>query len=563
MSLTLGGKTFFVPAAYAITKVINAGGTALPIFNVGVIIAKQMKGTPYTVGTGSTPVTADQFILPVASPADMEALFGIEGDNEGVTFLRYAKKTGAGTVYFLGVNPTTQLTGGVVQNATPANAITFASKDYGAYVNDTSLTIATSIHTIIPPKNTTFLTADSGTGATISVKSVKPFKVGDTVLVTSNAYAAPVSKVIQTIDAVNKTITFTTTIATSALKADYARIFQEDTDNQEVSTALTTPQNVIDFYATSKYLSAVPVNGISLMPVTLAKTYIQNLTSATKATSPDATATDWQNIADNFERWNEEFAIANKIYLRVLGLVTSDSGNHVSFRDLALSLRSKNKPIAIVAGCGMGDYSQVVGNAANPRTRSIALNSDDFQLAGYGLDGYAPYLSLAGEHFGMRLGNDINHNQTNDDIIASTVEKAYFKDDASLVGDLQAGVCAIKMTPTGYKVPQGISTYQDQTTTFNTSTKKTYLIMNRDLADFDLRAILELLDSMVGADGLTAQIVRAAVMQVSELMKSLGYIKSYTIVSITKSGNAFTVERQVAIDSPTDFFGLTNTIVVD
>jgi hypothetical protein len=198
-------------------------------------------------------MTADEFILPFTNTTDLIKQAGLEGDANAVTFMRYAKKKGAGKVFFLNVRPLTKLTGGVVQNAvtgavltiasvtaggtlyrvgdvltittggtgatarvatidtggivltvtlltagegyttgaakattvsptggsgctlnigsvdTGQNCLTFASKDYGAFVNDVSLTIATSIHTIIPAKNSTLLTAHSGTGKTISV----------------------------------------------------------------------------------------------------------------------------------------------------------------------------------------------------------------------------------------------------------------------------------------------------------------------------------------------------------------------------------------------------------
>src|SRR3990167_6323053 len=335
MSLNLAGKTYFVPGIYSITRVINLSGVALAPFNIGVIIGSQQKGKPYTVGTGSTPITADQFIPGYSDITAHIADYGNEGDNEIATFFRYAKKAGAGMIFTLGVAPTTACKDGEVSNVTPVVAIKITSRGYGAWANDTSLTIVASVHTIIPPKNTTFLTANSGTGSTVFVNNVTPYRVGDTVLLTDNVYAAPVSKVIQSINTVAKTITFTTVISASALIANYARIFQEDVDAQEISVALDTPDKVLDFYGKSKVLSAVIATGITIMPVTLAKTYVQNLTGATKATSPAALAADWQNVADNFQRWNEEFALVNKFYLRVIGLASSDAANHAAFRDMA------------------------------------------------------------------------------------------------------------------------------------------------------------------------------------------------------------------------------------
>ena len=87
--------------------------------------------------------------------------------------------------------------------------------------------------------------------------------------------------------------------------------------------------------------------------------------------------------------------------------------------------------------------------------------------------------------------------------------------------------------------------------------------MCRDLADFSLRATLEVLDAQVGADGVTAPVLSAVVRQVLETLKSgYGYILDYKINRIYKQGNAFVVDRSVSIDTPTDFIGLIDTIIV-
>lgn len=565
MSLFLGGRNFFVPGAYAIVRIVQRGGRAVPVFNVGLIISGQQTGIPYTVGTGANKVTADQFILPFADTQGFVEHGGPEGDNAGVVPFRYAKANGAGTIYTVNVNPLTKLTGGEVENSDLAHALTIESVQYGAPVNDISITVAESIHTIIPPKNTTFLSEDSGTGKTITVKNKNhSFRVGDTILLTDNAYAAPVSKTIESIDRDAGTITVTEAIASSALLTEYARIFQEDTENQEVSEALDTPAKVLEFYNASGYLRATVEDGITVMPVTLAKTYVQNLTNAIKATSPAAQASDWQAIVDNFEIWNEEFAVANKIYLRVVLPVTSDSANHVVFRDLGNQMRAVNKPIFVITGVDTGDYAEATSHADHPTSRASSLNSDDVMLAGIGIDGYAAYQSLAAVLFGITLSSEINHNLTRDIIFANSVEASWFERHSDADMYTKAGVIVPIQKPTGYHINQGLTTYQDHSTTFNPSTKRTYLSMLRHLADFDLRVMMELLDAQVGADGVTKETLTGVVQQASDnLMNNLNYIKNYRIVRIYKQGNAFHIEREVALDTPTDFIGLTNVIVIE
>ena len=567
MSLFIGGRSFFVPGIYAIVRVIQRGGSAIPAFNVGLIISKQQTGIPYTAGIGANKVPASQFILPFADTQSFTEHGGPEGDNEGIVPFRYAKANGAGTVYTLNVNPLTKATGGVIQNneGSPVDALTISSVGYGAPVNDISITIATSVHTIIPPKNTTLLDADSGTDDTVTVKNKNhPFRVGDTVLIVDNVYAAPEELTIESIDREAGTITFTDNISASATTANYARLFQEDTDNQEVSGTLDTPAKVLDFYNASQYLRAEIAEGVTAMPTTFAKEYIQNLTSATKATSPEAQASDWQAIVDNFEGWNEEFAVANGIYLRVILPVTSDAANHASFRDLGAQMRSANKPIFVIAGADTGDYALDTSEANHPTSRATLLNSSDVQLAGIGLDGHPAYQSLAAVLFGITLSSEINHNLTRDLILANTVEDSFFERSPDAEMYTQAGVIVPIQKPTGRHINQGLTTYQDQSTTFNPSTKQTYLSMLRHLSDFDLRVMMELLDAQVGADGVTKEVLSGVVQQASDnLMNNLGYIKNYRIVRIFKQGVAFHIEREVALDTPTDFIGLTNVIVLE
>lgn len=567
MSLTLGGTTYSVPGAYSITKIINQGGNAIPVFNIGVLIANSMSMRPYLLGVGSTPAeTADQFILPFSDADSLARAAGNAGDSEMVTAFQYAKKTGGGTIYCLNVRPLTAMTGGVVANATPVTAFTVKTteKMYGVTANDTSLTIAASVHTIIPPKNVTMLTANSGTtSATISVNQVPTgIRVGDIYFLVSNTVFASVAGQSMTVvswDATAKTITFSAASSLDCTTAGYARIFQADTDNQEVSSsALTTVALVQAFYAASKYASVTMAAGITLMPVTLAKTYLQQLGSATPATAPAATASDWQAIVSNFQRWNEEFALVNKAYMRVLNLITSDSANHASFSALAVSMRAISKPIACIAGAALGE------TPAQLYARTFALNTDAFQLAGNGLDGLGAYLSYSPEIFGIRISNAITHNQTNDLIVATTVEVAYYQESTTLETLCNNGVMAIKVSKNGYQIAQGLTTYQNHTNTFNPDTKMTYLVTLRDLADFDLRLMLELLDQFAGADGVTREVLSSAIVQSSELEQNqLQYITGYQIQSITKTGNAWTIQRSVTLAGITDFIGLVNSIIVN
>ncbi len=575
MALTLGSKTFFVPGAYAISKIIYAGGNALPVFNVGVIIAKQMSGLPYTVGigeSGAAPLmSAGQFIKGYSDLNSFKQEYGNEGDNEGATAFQYAKKAGAGTIFFIGARPTTPATGIIVGDPGTTTTLTFDTigKVYGAHANDISLTISEDkVHTIIPPKNITYLTQDATATKTIHVKNTLSYRAGDKVYL-ANCPASPGVYITEqmTIESVNqkeKTITFTAQITKTYNLTNTPHIFQEDLENQEISGVLDTDEKLQEFYSNSKYLNLNTIVREEI-DVNREKIFIGNLES-TRATSPEPTATDWQSIADNFQRWNEEFAMTNKVYLRLICLVDPDATNHIAYTALATNLRTLNKPIQIISGCDLGDYLKTGDDIdEEPKNRAFALNTDEIQLAGFGFDGYAAYLSYAPYLFGLRLSNEINHNQTLDTISGITsVEKAFGKDDPELEAYIKNGVMAIMQTKNGYKIVQGINTYQNQSITFDPNTGKTYLVMLRDLADFDLRMQIEILEELSGADGVTREVVAAAIQQSSDTLKNtLHYISNYEIMQITKVQNAWKVKRKIYLDSPTDFIGLENYIVVD
>ena len=364
MPLTLpNGQTFFVPGVFAVTQVVNESGTDVPVFNVGVIIGKQQKGVPYTQGiqNGSVPpvMTADQFILPFTNSADLAAEGGDSGDNDILTMFGYAKAQGAGTVFTLNVNPLTALSGVAINNnaGTPALSLTAKSVGFGAEANDIQLTIASSIHTIVPPMKETFFTADSlTTDTTVHVGNAGKYQAGASVYATDNSATAPIPLTVLSVDPVNNTVTFTTTVGTALTKAHYARLFMLNSAGAVTSSALTDSNALTSFYSNNGILTAAVVAGVT-PPTTLAATFLGTVAGATQATSPTATSTDWSAIANNFQRWNTEFAIINQVYIRYLLLGTSDSTNHAAFSALATSMAGINKPIICISGCALGDIN--------------------------------------------------------------------------------------------------------------------------------------------------------------------------------------------------------------
>jgi hypothetical protein len=367
---------------------------------------------------------------------------------------------------------------------------------------------------------------------------------------------------IDTTPGANK-VTFTAAVTVSALVTDNARLFMDDTVNQEVSaTALTTVAAVQAFYANSKIVTCTIASGITLMPVTFASARLRASAGVTLGTWVDATATDWTNIANNFQRWNDEIAAVYKYYIRVVGAMVSTYTIHPTLATMAATLRTNGNPIKVITGCALADYALTTSDNSYPVVRAQTLNNDDILLAGFGLDSLAAYKTLAGEIFGMVLANNVGHNLTHDQVVCTTVEKAYGQADTTYLTFIQAGVIAIQSTKNGYVISQGVTTYQDQTTTFNTVTKRTYLSSMRDLADYDTIAANQTLQNYVGADGVTATVVAKVLTDLANQEIQSGIILSAAIISIVQSQNAWIATRQVTIPTPTDFVGVVTQIIV-
>ena len=567
MSLNLLGKVYYVPGVYSVTQIINLGGNQIPAFNIGVIIGKHQSLKPYTVGTGSTPTAAPGFILPFSDLASLTAAGGPEGDSEILTFARYAKSVGAGQFFALGVDPHTQAAL-PVPNATPVTAFTLKPIKWGATANDITLAITASVHTLTPTKNVTALTVNSGTGVSVSVKNSSLYHIGDTVYIASNAVGGytPQALIVGAIDTTPgaNTVTFTTAVTVSALVTDNARLFMDDTANQEVSSAaLTTVALVQAFYASSKIVTCTMAPTVTLMPVTFASARLRVSAGVTLGTWVDATPTDWVNIANNFQRWNDEIAASYKFYMRVVGASVASATIHATLAAMATTMRTNGNPIKVVTGCALADYAAATSAANYPVVRAQTLNTDEILLAGAGLDSLDAYKTLAGEVFGQILAGNVGHNLTHGQVACTTVEKSYGQLDATYLTFVQSGVIMIQSTKFGYVLSQGVTTFQNQATTFDQTTGRTYLSACRDLADYDTMAANQALLNQVGADGVTANAIAIILNNLGVLELQMGIVIAQPVtLSIVKSGNGWIATRQVQIGAPTDFIGVITQIIV-
>ncbi len=222
--------------------------------------------------------------------------------------------TGVGQTRKISANTATQLT---VSTWTTTPDVTSTYQIYEALFT----------LTLTPPKNVKRLVESSGTADYIYLNSFEGLRAEGDVYLMSNGYPLPVSKTIKTIDTVRNTtkggykVTFKTAVAASALLADYARIFEEDTNGKETITWLGTytPSQVADeINAASKLVEAEIASGATTLPGTASKTYFQNLPAGdTGSMTGTATAGTGTTLSDAAAAWTANNLI-NK-FVRITG----------------------------------------------------------------------------------------------------------------------------------------------------------------------------------------------------------------------------------------------------
>jgi len=575
MPLTINGQTFDVPGVYGYTEVINQGGISLPAFNTLLIIGSARSGLPYN-GAG---LTGADVITAFTSVKDAKNLYGKSPLTDAMST---AKDAGAGVIYLLNAASLTRANAIIKDNATtPANTMKLTPKKYGATENDISVTIATVstnvTFTIIPPKNTKYLTANAlTTSKNYSVENVEGYEVGQTVLITSNATTTPQSTTITAIDATNNIITVNDLPTVAYATTDYARIFQEDTNNQDVKTfvsASTTIDDVINWINSNDTIIATRETYTGILPTTLAKTYLQNIPGATKGTSPVATETaggDFDNVASSAPRLFEEFQNYTKSRIRIVVPVSSSAAVHAVYSTLAKTMRSMTNQasIQIVVGGALNDISLTSSDSNHPLSRVKALNNQDVILCGMDRNNIAAFISSAPYFAGMMSANSVKRNFTNDSVSASSVNKFFgnYNRDTETAVYIKAGVLVFGTGPDGYYVAEGVNTYQKHDTVWNSQDNASYLIQQVGIRDYAFESYRNQMKSGVGADGFD---ITAAVFLGNKILEKLvsdGYLQggeyAPQIKDAYKEGNAIVTKPQITPIDSIDFIGFVMTLVI-
>jgi hypothetical protein len=132
MGFQFNGKTYDVPGVVGLLGVIQQAGANLPDFNVGLIIGKSPKGTPYNASEKGSEVMC-LYDNPGAVAADY-------GYDDIYNNFKEAQKLGAGAIFVLNAQPTTKASTGVVNGSAAIVLDVEASlKNYGVFGNDIKL----------------------------------------------------------------------------------------------------------------------------------------------------------------------------------------------------------------------------------------------------------------------------------------------------------------------------------------------------------------------------------------------------------------------------------------
>lgn len=570
--LNLDGKVYTVPGVYGTVEVIQLGSVSLPTFNVLLFAGSARKGIPFNAAGKKGYEVLKGF-------SSVNAVREFYGVGELSKAMDYAKRGEAGVAFFVNLASLTNALATIPDNdGAPASTLDVYPKDqfWGAPGNDISITIASvstvTTITIIPPKLTKFLTANASTSSkTIFLEDVEGLAVGQTVFITDGTASAPQQTSITSVDSLNNKITVADDPTAAYATSGYARIYQEDPDNQQIGTFDNTTTSVdalVAWINAGNILNADRKTYTGLFPTSFAKKALQNITSATKAVSPVATESgggSYDTFAGSAPQLFEEFANFNGFRIRLLGVLSKTAAVHAVYKTLAQTLRTQQQSIQVITGCDLGDIALAESNAAHPIQRAKVLNSDDVILVGSGVDDKASYISSAPMFAGMMSAKSVKRNFTWDIVNAIKVEKFFgeYNRDTETYKYVNAGVIVFGTGSTGFYIVQGLNTYQNHANLWNENDDKTYLIQQRQIVDFVYEGYKNQMELGVGADGFGPQ--SAAVKGIGILDRYLadGFITDRKMLKAYRDGNAVITNPQIKPLDATDFVGFKLSVLVE
>ncbi|MCA0388473.1 MAG: hypothetical protein LCH52_08260 [Bacteroidetes bacterium] len=571
MSITINGKTFFLPGVYGTQEVVNLQGNSLPVFNGLLIVGEAKQGIGFDGGNGGNVIKS------FSNVEDAKQFFGT---SDLVNAMAEAKKGGAGVINLLCINPLTRAESKLTVDAGATTLIKFKPKSYGAAGNDhkVSVTVSTNVVTVEITKaiNTVHLTQNT-TNSTVllDVESTDGFNVGDTVyLIDSDTSAEPASKTVVLIDKVNKKIKISSAYATSTATAKYSRLYKLDVANKFSKvmdkTSPTFLNDLVNFVNSTNFLEVTEINNAADVSTLVTQGGLVGLiTGATKGTSPagDIVATA---LMGKIEQLLEEWSNVTRGRIRLVNLLWKGVtlSELTTWKGVVQSLRTKDYSIQLIVGAALGDILQDITHASSPITRAKTMNNQDVIYVGHGIDGKPAYSSLAPYIAGLLSGSSVKKNITGDYVPAITVEKTFGRfnsDEAELY--IRTGVIILVSDKNGFKIAQGINTFQDQSKTWTQDGNATYLIQQRQIVDFIYEGYREAMLPLVGADVVDETSAAAVGIGILQKYSGDGFLSSsaspnYRIQNAYREGNAIITEPEIIPLETTDFVGFKMRVLI-
>lgn len=582
---TPDGRTVYVPGVYGEFRVINNLPGPLPEFQVPVLVGEADEADyPYTFDSLKQDVEDDHIpFLGVGTSSKAKSEFG-QDSNIGIA-MTWAKRHGLPWAYIVAINALTRASV-IAQSAGPTTQGTIFAKRFGAVGGHIKLAVTGGNTVIVTPvKRYSLVTANAVIGATrLYVKDSTWLQAGDTVTVGDNNsndadyVVDSVGTVLSSTGQVSHYIELTTTLAADITTAQYGMALVYDVDNTEEPDAFADVQEMVDWFNDESdwlgFQTAVTFSNPATLTALAVSTPIKQIaawSTATAGTSPAATSADHTTFIANLDATDfDAFAIDQQVIPQAFLVLSSSSTVHGLWRDWSIAKRTEGQPVSITVGCAWGDTVIAAVDDTSPSVRAMALNSENVMLCAGGLDKVASYLSLASAVYGRRIEGGIGHNLTNDDLLYSSVEVMWDERGSGELTTLhKKGVCTYRLSTSNgirFRISQGISTLQTNSSSWNESDATTPLVMQRDLADSNQRVISDDLDaSQIGGDEVSQASVSAVI--VRRCQKSLlrrGRITAFTINSIelNENGAGWDVDVNLRLPVTNDFIGLRTNILI-